>query len=260
MRRKTTGQLKPLKPLKKPGPPRPRAHTTLSLAQRLHLRRRYKPLSRLQQQKAKLYRKLHKQRRKIHIPTAHDMIRELYKQSGATAVFQFRRIHATDLQRLLIANKLPRELNDFMSAKQILVEKAALTGLHPGRTALTLPERLVIGWLESNNYSFGGVAPNITNPHADFFSQYPLGGGRASFGGGLVADVFISAGASKTDKGIVLAVDGAYYHSKQAISGRDDAQNLLVASQGYVVSRIRDNVVYNAGQLDGFMHTLLPGK
>lgn len=223
-------------------------------------KRPYKPLTREQQRKAKLYRERHKRQRKPHLPTVHDLTREIYKAEGAQQAFKYKRVHATDLQRLLTAGGLDARLADFMTTKEQLVEKAALTGLRPGRIALTLPERLVIGWLEDNHYSFGGVFPNIVDTGADFFSQYPLGGGRSHAGGGLVADVFISSKASRTDKGIVLAVDGAYYHGQASISGRDEAQNLLMRSEGFVVARIRDNEVYAQGVLNTFMHNLLGSR
>lgn len=230
---------------KAPGPPK---------------KRKYAPLTREQQQKAKLYRKAHKKPYVPKVPTVHDLLRQVYKEAGASTVFRYKRVHANDLQRLLSSQGITGVDANFLTDKESLELKASLTGLKPGRIALTLPERLVIQWLEYNNYSFGGVFPNITNSRADFFSQYPLGGGRNSYGGGAVADIFLSAGASRTDKGLALAVDGAYFHSQQSISGRDDAQNKMLEALGFGVARVRDTVVYHAGQLEGFMRSLLGNR
>jgi len=223
-------------------------------------KRPYKPLTPRQQLKAKAARARRKARQPFsppRLPSMQTMLREAYEEAGATEVFHYVRTHGTDVERLLAAQGYDRRLAKFLSDRDALELKAAATGLKPGRIALTLPERLVIGWLESNNYSFGGVYPNVTNPNADFFSQWPLGGGRNAFGGGLVADVFISGQASHTDKGTVLAVDGAYWHSKQAVSGRDAAQNVLLISQGYQVARITDTQIYQQGVLENFMRNLL---
>jgi len=188
------------------------------------------------------------------------MMRQIYEEENATEVFKYQRVHGTDVERLLENQGYNRNLAKFLSARDVLELKASLTGLKPGRIALTLPERLTIEWMEANHYTFGGVYPNITNPSADFFSQWPLGGGRGRFGGGLVADIFISSVASRTKKGVVLAIDGAYWHQKAAVSGRDAAQNTLLQSQGYVVARITDTQVYDSGTLERFMRNLLGNR
>jgi hypothetical protein len=146
-----------------------------------------------------------------------------------------------------------------MTEREEQVFVASFAGLKAGRTALTIPELTVIVWLMKANYSFGGVWPQITDQTADFFSQYPVEGGRA-VAGGAVVDVFISPQASKTTKGVALSIDGVYFHSKTATAARDTAQNLLLTTQGYKVARITDVDVLQKGVLDRFMTDLVGKK
>lgn len=182
--------------------------------------------------------------------------------SGARDAYPFKKAHASDVERILSAVGASEKLANLLTDKesQLLEADLSYIGLHPGRTQLTLPERLILKWLLVNGYSFGGVAPNITNPNADFFSQYPLGGGRTKSGGGNVADVYISANASKTKMGISLAIDGSYFHQQVATAARDNAQDLILRSKGYVTARIRDNVVYEKGSRNEFMMNLVGHK
>lgn len=236
---------------KKPPPPGPPTKT----------KRPYKPLTPQQQLKAKQRRARYKRLHPFRPPrilTTHDLLYKAFKQSNALEVFHFLRTHGTNIERLLVNNGYDRRLAKFLSARDALLLTASQTGLKLGHIALTLPEQLVIQWLEYNHYSFGGVYPNqVTNPNADFFSQYPLEGGRSAAGGGLVADIFIAPLASRTTSGVVLAVDGNYYHSKQNVSGRDAAQNTLLQSKGYTVARITDTEIYQHGTLEAFMRGLL---
>jgi hypothetical protein len=191
--------------------------------------------------------------------TTKDYIREIYNQNDARVAYQFEKAHGTNAERLLRSIGITERLADTMTAREEQVFIASFAGLKAGRTALTIPELTVIVWLMKAHYSFGGVWPRITDQGADFFSQYPVEGGRTRAGGAVV-DVYISPMASKTVKGIAMSIDGVYYHSKTAVAGRDAPRTYLLTAQGYKVARIKDTEVLQKGPLDTFMMNLVGKK
>jgi hypothetical protein len=185
-----------------------------------------------------------------------DLIRRIYERAGATSAYRYKKAHASNFQRLLTAAGKSENIANVLTDKEALDLEAAYSNLKPGRTALTLPERLTIVWMEKAHFKFGGVFPNV-DMSGDFFSQFPLEGGRSKAGGGQVSDVFVSAAASKTAKGISISIDGIFFHQKTATAARDTAQGMLLRSRGYQVERITDAEIYQPGVLDRRMREIL---
>ena len=190
-----------------------------------------------------------------HTPSVRDMIREIYQDAGIIEALPPIRNTPTHLERALTRLGINQQLAQVMTSEEALDFLAAQSGLEPGRTSATRPERLVFSWLKRHNYSYGGEGGSA-NTTADFVFQYPLNGGK-NVKGGADLDFMLSSRATGTKRGVALFIDGNYIHSRNDVATRDKATDLLLTAQGYTVARIQDTETDNGGMLDARMRALL---
>ena len=108
----------------------------------------------------------------------------------------------------------------------------------------TLPERLVKAWLEKQSLPWQ--------------SQQSEMGGRLRVGGAIV-DFIIYVG---TPPGVVLRVQGDYWHSMEPRRSRDRTQRERLIAKGYRVVDLWEGDIYNAvlgGYLARYMRKKLFG-
>ena len=189
--------------------------------------------------------------------TKRDVERMAYEQAGAIDLLKAIRNTPTDFERTLTALRATTRLADVMTRREQLEFQAAVSGLPSGRTAGTVPERLVAAWLVTHNYSYGGSG-YVTDATKDWFFQLPLFGGRQY--GGAVVDIFVSAGASHTEKGLAIRVNGQYWHTGAEVEAKDEAQKQRLINKGVAVEDIFDYQVMDPGLLDTTFNYLLGGK
>lgn len=189
-------------------------------------------------------------------PTPRSIMREIYRQADLLPSLKPIRKSATNFQRELQALGVSERIAKNLSFGDVQEQEAELSGLPAGRTAGTEPERLVAAWLVTHKYEYGGMGYQF-NPSKDWGFQIPLEGGRSASGGGAVADVFLSPQASKTPAGVVIRVNGQYFHQRAENEKNDEAQKLRLISKGYRVVDIFDFEVLNPGRLESRMSDIL---
>jgi hypothetical protein len=164
----------------------------------------------------------------------------------------------TDLERLLRAGGVSARLAPTLDPREQDELKASLAGLLRGRTAGTVPELVVAGWLKSHGYQFGGDGrTGHLDLTKDWFFQYPLEGGRSLSGGGAVADVFLSPRLIPGSRGGVIRVNGYYWHTRPGGLAHDAGQKLRLEASKYKVYDLWDYQALNPGTLDGFFTGIL---
>jgi hypothetical protein len=196
---------------------------------------------------------------RIRIPNARDFVRQALKEADSFTDDMKLRHVPTDLVKTLerggITGKVAKGLDQ--EAQEELA--ASYSGLQGGRTAGTKPERIAAAWLNMHGYQFGGDGRNGYNfdMSKDWFFQFPLEGGRGRAGGGAVADIFISKHASATKAGVVVRVNGDYWHHLPGMEAHDEAQKIRLVGKGFKVTDISDHEVLQPGVLDGFFTNIL---
>lgn len=96
----------------------------------------------------------------------------------------------------------------------------------------TLPERIVFMWLVVHNFVSG----------IDFDFQSSLEGGRLEFGGIVVDFLFERLK-------LILQVQGPT-HNQLLRKQKDNEQRMILASYGYQVLEIDDDIIYNEARFD----------
>lgn len=192
------------------------------------------------------------------VRSVRDEIRKIYKEAGILEALPPIRQTPTHLERALTARGISASLANVMTVEEGLEFLAAESGLEPGITSATLPERLTFAWLKQHGYSYGGTGPSA-NINMDFTWQVPLNGGKNAKGGSDI-DFFLSSRATGTAKGTTLFIDGLWAHSRNGVAERDAATDLRLTAQGYVVARITDTETASGGILDARLRQLLLPK
>lgn len=190
--------------------------------------------------------------------TVRSIIRQIYKEAGMLDLLPKLRNVPTDAEKALAASHLPKELAQVaeQADDQQMLKDLAQIGIFPGKTAGTKPELATAYWLLKHNYQYGGMSYSF-DPNSDWGFQVPLEGGRAGAGGGAVADIFLTAKSTNTKAGVVVRVNGVYWHTRPGAEPHDRAQQLRLEAKGFAVKDLWDYQALNPGQLDTFMKELL---
>lgn len=191
-------------------------------------------------------------------PTPRDIIRQAYKSAGALQFMPRERQGSTDIQRILRATKLDERIAQGQTFAEQQQLEADLTIIAAGRTAGTLPERLVAKYLLDKGYSYGGMSYQYNPNSGGFGFQVPILGGRSNMQGtGSVADIYLPAAITTSARGVLVRVNGLYWHNQASAIGADEAKRVAAIAAGYQVLDISDVEVLNKGTLDLKMRQVL---
>lgn len=190
--------------------------------------------------------------------TRRDIERAALRQAGAWEYAKKLKEQPKDIERLLKAAGYGPGLAKGLSgseAKQFEADLAFL-GILPGRTAGTLPERLVAKYLWQKGLPYEGMGYSA-RPYRGWSFQVPLLGGRSGSGGGAVADIFLADRATFSGKPTAVRVNGLYWHTLPGAPAHDARQKQSLERAGYGVLDISDVEVETPGILDAMLRPVL---
>lgn len=193
--------------------------------------------------------------------TVRDVTRKIYADATKPPPTKVRQTRNSDVNVNLVierqgkfALKITGPNYTFEEARKL---EAFLKIIGAGKTAGTVPERLVAKWLVEHGYVYGGANSAADPYHSDWTFQQPLAGGRGGAGGGSVADIFITPRGSNTGMGVVVRVNGAHWHLPSANQIKDSVERLKLVTAGYRVEDIWDYSVLQPGALESKMQFIL---
>jgi hypothetical protein len=196
--------------------------------------------------------------RPFRVKTKRDVVREVYRQAGILPQLKKLRNTPSDVKRLALEAGWDSRVIDSLSLREQQQLEADLSsiGILPGRTAGTLPERLVAKYLLGRGLPYEGMGYNA-HLYQGWAFQLPTIGGRSGSGGGAVLDIAIAAKASLTGKIVAGRVNGSYWHHLPGAPAHDAAQKRALERAGYTVLDIWDYEATSPGVLDARMREVL---
>ena len=192
-----------------------------------------------------------------HTKTVKDVEHQLLSGGKGLKIPRLTPTGSTDINLAMVLDRQGRGGQSLLGSQidYTLLRKmeADLSGLPQGRTAGTIPERLVGSWLLKHKYPYGGMGYNYDWVGWGF--QVPILGGKAN--SGSVADIYISPALANNEMGTVIRVNGAYWHSQLGQSVKDAAKKMQMVAYGYTVADIWDYEVLQPGVLSNKLRQIL---
>jgi hypothetical protein len=190
--------------------------------------------------------------------TRRDIERQIARQSGTLDQLKPIRNTPSDVERLAKAAGYGPGITSGLSTRELQQFEAdlAFLGILPGRTAGTLPERLVAKYLLGRGLPYEGMGYSARLNQGWAF-QLPTLGGRSGSGGGAVLDIAIAARASLSGKVVGVRVNGAYWHHLPGAPAHDAAQKRALERAGFQVADIWDYEAQVPGVLDARLREVL---
>jgi hypothetical protein len=192
--------------------------------------------------------------------TRRDIERQIARQSGTLDQLKPIRNTPSDVERLAKAAGYGPGITSGLSTRELQQFEAdlAFLGILPGRTAGTLPERLVAKYLWGKGLPYEGASYSA-RPFIGWSFQVPLLGGRAGSGGGAVADILLANRATILGKTAVLRINGYYWHNLPGVPAKDKRQKDSLERAGYAVIDMLDiaDILPGTGTIDRILRPIL---